>query len=92
MAQTSTPPGSAYAWWNLNRTQKRVLQQKRLGAEFGGEGAAGIGKAPYFWSQEYGNENAAIKAQFFALRSWEAFKRNRAARIIDDTVRELLGG
>jgi len=84
------PTGSKYAWWKLNSAKKQVLQKERLGSRFGGETAAGIGAAPYFWSQEYGNERAAITAQHFAERSWEAFQV-RVPNIISEVVREVMG-
>ena len=75
----------AAAWWNLTPNQKVALQRRRLGGEFGGEGAAGVGKAPYFWSQEYGNPAAQIKAQRFASRAWNNFYA-RAHDILMDAV------
>lgn len=55
--------GSAFAWWYLSKKQKQVLEQRRQMGEFGGESAKGVGKAPYFWAQEYGEEKAMIVAQ-----------------------------
>lgn len=66
--------GKAAAWWNLTPNQKVALQQRRLGGEYGGESAAGVSRAPYFWSQEHGNPAAQIKAQKFAERAWSTFK------------------
>lgn len=44
------PPNEA--WWWLPSYQKRKLQEERLRGRFGGENAAGVGRAPYFWVQE----------------------------------------
>jgi hypothetical protein len=79
-----------YAWWNLSRTKKRVLQDRRHGEEYGGETAIGVGKAPYFWSQEYGNPRAAIEPQMFVTRTWASFQ-SKMEPIIKDTVRSKLG-
>jgi len=42
------------AWWSLPRPAKKLLQQLREGGQYGGETAAGVGKAPYFYVQEAG--------------------------------------
>jgi hypothetical protein len=55
--------GSQFAWWYLSKKQKQVLEQKRQAGEYGGESAKGVGKAPYFWAQEYGEPKAMIQAQ-----------------------------
>lgn len=69
------PASSEFAWWKLTPKQKAVLQQKRLSGDYGGETAASIGYAPYFWSQEYGNPAANITAQHFAEEAWNRFRR-----------------
>ena len=68
------PPSGEFAWWKLTPKQKRVLQQRRLAGEYGGETAAGVGRAPYFWAQEYGNVAASIVGQGFATVAWNRFK------------------
>ena len=75
------PANSAMAWWNLTPKQKRLLQERRLAGEYGGETAAGVGRAPYFWAQEYGSAAANIQGQGFAGRAWNHF-RNRAIGIL----------
>lgn len=67
--------GSQYAWWFLSRKQKKALRLKRAGGEFGGESAKGVGKAPYFWAQEYGEPKAAIAAKRYVK---DAFNRWRS--------------
>ena len=67
--------GSQYAWWLLSRKQKAALEQERMGGRFGGESAKGVGKAPYYWAQEYGEPKAAIKAKGYvrdAFNRWKA--------------------
>ena len=78
----------ATAWWNLTPNQKRDLQSARLGGEFGGESGAGVGRAPYFWGQEYGNPAANIKAQHFAKKAWETFKA-RGLSVLRDAARTV---
>jgi hypothetical protein len=47
--------GSIYAWWNLSKKQKKLLNEMRDNAGmFGGT----PGRAPYFWIQE-GTHNPA---------------------------------
>lgn len=89
MAFTASPPGGTYAWWNLNKRQKRALQAERLAGRFGGRRGVGAGRAPYFWVQEYGSEEAAVVAQHFAEISWQAFLR-RSDRVIRDYMAELM--
>jgi len=79
-----TPANSSMAWWNLTPRQKRLLQEQRLAGEFGGKTAAGVGNAPYFWAQEYGNAAANIVAQGFATKAWESFKARS-----DDILRSV---
>jgi len=43
-----TGGGSVFAWWNLSKEQKAVLQEQREMGRFGGV----PGHAPYFWVQE----------------------------------------
>ena len=83
------PAAREFAWWNLSYGNKAELQRQRLAGRFGGATAAGVGRAPYFWSQEYGNPKAAISPQRFARRSWEAFRR-RANKVIAESVRDAL--
>lgn len=67
--------GSQYAWWLLSRKQKAALEQERRGGRFGGETAKAVGKAPYYWAQEYGEPKAAIVGQHLveaAFRRWKA--------------------
>lgn len=75
------PPSSEFAWWKLTQKQKRVLQERRLGGEYGGETAAGVGRAPYFWVQEYGSVAADISAQGFAEEAWNKL-RSRGREIL----------
>lgn len=84
-AYSKRSPTKPEAWWNLTPNQKVALQKRRLGGEFGGEGAAGVGRAPYFWSQEYGNPAAQIKAQGFATRAWSNFLA-RAHDVLADAI------
>ena len=81
--------GKQWAWWNLPTGLKAILQRERLAGRYGGESAVGIGQAPYFWAQEYGNPAAEIKAQHFARDSWEAF-RTRKTENLKRAVRESL--
>lgn len=74
--------GSAFAWWFLSRKQKQVLQEQREAGKFGGQNAAGVGRAPYFWSQEEGNEAASIKPHHHVENAWDRY-RARARAIID---------
>jgi len=53
------------AWWALPTSYKDLLQKERQGGAFGGGQAAGVGRAPYFWGQEFGNPAADITAQHF---------------------------
>ena len=53
------------AWWALPTSYKQLLQQRREEGEFGGGQAVGAGRAPYFWSQEFGNPAANITPQHF---------------------------
>lgn len=78
-----------YAWWNLRKSWKSELQAERLAGHFGGENAAAAGRAPYFWSQEYGNPAAAIKPQGFAQASWKAFQ-NRKKQNLRQSVRVVM--
>lgn len=66
--------GSQYAWWLLSRKQKAALERERAAGRFGGETAKAVGKAPYFWAQEYGEPKAAIAAKRYVA---EAFNRWR---------------
>ncbi|NIQ88601.1 MAG: hypothetical protein GWN93_05795 [Deltaproteobacteria bacterium] len=75
------PANSSMAWWNLTPRQKRLLHERRLAGEYGGETAAGVGRAPYFWAQEYGSAAANIQAQGFAARAWGTF-RSRAIDVL----------
>jgi hypothetical protein len=83
--------GPQYAWWNLHPGLKRILQAQRLSGKYGGESAAAIGKAPYFWAQEYGKASAAILPQHFATDSWGAFQA-RQQDILRQSVRDSLAG
>ena len=62
---------SAFAWWYLSKKQKQVLEEQRQAGRFGGESAKGVGKAPYFWAQEYGEPKAAIEAQGVVTKAVE---------------------
>ena len=53
------------AWWKLPREQKALLYEQRLQSNFGGAGSIADGKAPYFWSQEFGNPRANIRPQHY---------------------------
>lgn len=67
--------GSQFAWWYLSKKQKQVLEEQRQAGRFGGESAKGVGKAPYFWAQEYGEEGAMIVGQGVvteAVEEWRA--------------------
>lgn len=81
--------GKQWAWWNLPAGLKAILQRERLAGRYGGESAVGIGHAPYFWAQEYGEPAAEIKAQHFARDSWAAFENDKA-NIFRQAVRESL--
>ncbi len=66
--------GSAYAWWNLTHKQKRILQEQRELGKFGGQNAAGAGRAPYFWAQEEGNTAANIHPHRHVEKAWVRFQ------------------
>jgi hypothetical protein len=55
----------AKAWWKMPTSYKELLQKKRYEGEFGGADSVAIGRAPYFWGQEYGNPAADISPQHF---------------------------
>jgi len=78
-----------YAWWNLSKKQKRELQAERLAGRFGGRRGVGAGRAPYYWVQEYGSEEAAVEGQHFVELSWRAFL-GRANREIQDYMDKLM--
>ncbi len=65
------PADRSEAWWALTPQAKRRLMELR------GQGHVEMGatgeRAPYWWSQEYGNAMAKIEAKQFvrnALRAW----------------------
>lgn len=66
--------GSQYAWWLLSRKQKAALEQERVAGRFGGETAKAVGKAPYFWAQEYGEPKAAIAAKRYVADAFGRWK------------------
>ncbi len=65
------PSSPDKAWWALTPEAKRKLMELRAAGEVS-MGATGS-RAPYWWSQEYGNDAAWIEAKEFvrsALRMW----------------------
>jgi len=74
------------AWWNLTPKQKGVLQQYRIYGEYGGETAASVGRAPYFWSQELGSAEAGIIGTGNAQKAFEHF-RARARDVVRAVAR-----
>lgn len=64
---------SENAWWWLSREQKQELRRQRQAGRFGGANAAAVGRAPYIWSQEYGNEKAMIAPHGFLRDITDAF-------------------
>ncbi|HLC30326.1 MAG TPA: hypothetical protein VJM51_06060 [Dehalococcoidia bacterium] len=83
------------AWWSLPRPAKKLLQQLREGGQYGGETAAGVGKAPYFYVQEAGlpawkrsADEAAIpdRVHYFmerTLYAWRQMKRQTVRRFVE---------
>jgi len=78
------------AWWTLPSGYKALLQSKREGGDFGGEGSVGDGMAPYFWGQNYGNAGARIAPQSFIEDTFPQFSRTRFRELIDPEG--VLGG
>jgi hypothetical protein len=78
--------GSAFAWWYLSKKQKQILEEQRQAGRFGGESAKGVGKAPYFWAQEYGEPKAMIEAQGVVTEAVEDW-RMEANEIVASFIR-----
>lgn len=78
---------SAFAWWYLSKKQKQILEEQRQAGRFGGETAKGVGKAPYYWLQEYGEPKAMIVPQGVVGKAVEQWRPEA-----DGIVRSFLGG
>lgn len=68
------PKHKEEAWWLLPSHLRALLQKKRQEGMFGGGTGYAAGRAPYFWSQEWGNPGALIKAQGFAREAMATFE------------------
>ncbi len=76
--------GSVFAWWNLSRKQKQLLQQQRFAGRFGGT----PGQARYFWVQEGSTERGARGAAKAGITPTH-FVQNALDRT-EDTVADII--
>ncbi len=71
------PPTPNLAWWYLTARAKKILYEERLKGRFGGM----VGKAPYRYVQERGNQAANVEALFYIKKAIERWETRSNAKI-----------